>query len=102
MAQGKLGKFGKVLETTPAGVKKELAALHNEGTDVLETAESTLAKCGEAATGDAAAEQACDGEDAVAMSTDEDEDTKKKKKKKKKHKEQSSKVREVLQFSGTC
>ena len=29
MAQGKLGKFGKVLDSTPADVKVELESLHN-------------------------------------------------------------------------
>jgi len=31
VAQGKLGKFGKVLDSTPASVREELESLHSNG-----------------------------------------------------------------------
>lgn len=88
MAQGKLGKFGKVLETTPAGVQQELSFLQNGGKETPATP-VTPTPC------IVKAEPISDG--AAAMSTDEEVDSKKKKKKdkkkKKKHKEQLSEVR---------
>ena len=119
VADGKLGKFGKVLESTPVGVKQELATLCNtaggketsmaaippaamirrEWTDATAAGiDKIITSEGVVITDENAlitAEGVVFTGEGVNVSTDEDDG----KKKKKKHKEHSSEVKRRYLFS---